>query len=155
MSTLIAGKDLVTLAVGQRVDRATAVLPATAYGALFTVAGGRILVTGLIGEFTVVASGTATTVKVTGTPTSGTATDWSTAVAVTSKEVGSQITLPAVFAGATVVNNAGAGGQLQVASPFVAAIGTLGITTSATNTGSVKWSLFWIPLDNAATVAAA
>lgn len=155
MSTLIAGNDLLTLAVGRRADRATAVLPATAYGALFTVATGRILVTGLVGEFTVVASGTATTVKVTGTPTTGTATDWSTAVAVTSKEVGSMITLPAAFGGATVVNNAGAGGQLQVAAPFVAQIGTVGITTSATNTGSVRWSLFWIPLDNAATVVAA
>lgn len=155
MSSGIPGKKLRDLTFGGRVDRATAVLPATAYGALFTVAGGRVLVTGLIGEFTVVASGTATTVKVTATPTSGTAVDWTTATAVTSKEVGSQMTLPAASAGALVVQNAGAGGQLQPAAPYVAAIGTLGITTSATNTGSAKWTIFYVPLDDGATVTAA
>lgn len=155
MSNLLSGAAFRELAVGIKVDRATAVLPATAYGALFTIAGGRVLVTGLVGEFTVAASATATTVAVTGTPATGTATTWATATAVTSKEIGSQVTLPAAFGGATVVNNGGAGGQFQPKSPFVAAIGTLGITTSATNTGSAKWTLTYVPLDDGATVTAA
>ena len=155
MSSQVAGKSLRTLTFGTKVDRATAVLPATAYGVLFTVSGGRVLVTGLVGEFTVVASGTATTVKVTGTPTTGTAVDWTTATAITSKEVGSQMTLPAASGGALVVQNGGAGGQVQLASPYVAAIGTVGITTSATNTGSAKWSITYVPLDDGATVTAA
>lgn len=154
MATQIAGTSLRNLNFGTKVDRATAVLPATAYGALFTVAGGRVLITGLIGELTVVASGTATTVKVTGTPTVGTAVDWTTATAVTSKEVGSQMTLPAASGGALVVQNGGAGGQWQPAAPYVAAVGTIGITTSATNTGSAKWSVTYVPLDNGATVTA-
>jgi len=155
MSNLLGASAFREMLVGTKVDRDTAVLPATAYGALFTVAGGRVLVTGLVGEFTVAASATATTVAVTGTPTTGTATTWATATAVTSKEVGSQVTLPAAFGGATVVNSAGAGGQFQPKSPFVAAIGTIGITTSATNTGSVKWTLTYVPLDDGATVTAA
>jgi hypothetical protein len=154
MASRIPGTQVRFLTAGIKVDRATAVLPATAYGALFTVAGGRVLVTGLVGEFTVVASGTATTVKVTGTPTTGTAVDWTSATAVTSKEVGSQMTLPAASGGALVVQNGGAGGQVQVAAPYVAAIGTLGITTSATNTGSAKWSITYVPLDDGASVTA-
>ena len=122
MTSIIKTTSYRDLALGVKVDKATAVLPATAYGALFTVAGGRVLVTGLIGEFTIAADATATTVKVTGTPTTGTAVDWTTAVAVTSKEIGSQMTLPAAAGGALVVTNAGAGGQLQAKSPYVAAI---------------------------------
>src|SRR4051812_30789230 len=155
MSSGIPGKKLRDLTFGVRVERATAVLPATAYGALFTVAGGRVLITALVGELTVVASGTATTVKVTGTPTTGTAVDWTTATAVTSKEVGSQMTLPAASGGALVVQNAGAGGQVQPAAPYIGAIGTIGITTSATNTGSAKWTVIYQPLDDGATVVAA
>lgn len=154
MSSQVAGKSVRALNFGAKVDRATAVLPATAYGALFTIAGGRVLITGLVGELTVVASGTATTVKVTGTPTVGTAVDWTAATAITSKEVGSQMTLPAASGGALVVQNGGAGGQIQASSPYVAAVGTIGITTSATNTGSAKWSVTYVPLDDGATVTA-
>lgn len=155
MSNQLSGAAFTKLVTGIKVERDTAVLPATAYGALFNITGGRVLVTGLVGEFTVAASSTATTVAVTGTPTSGTATTWATATAVTSKEVGSQVTLPAAFGGAAVVNNAGAGGQFQVKSPYIAAVGTLGITTSATNTGSAKWTLTYVPLDEGAAVTAA
>jgi hypothetical protein len=153
VSNILRSTGYRALAFGLKVDKVTAVLPATAYGALFTVSGGRVLVTGLIGEFTVAADATATTVKVTGTPTTGTAVDWTTATAVTSKEIGAQMTLPAAAGSALVVSNAGAGGQLQVKSPYVAAIGTIGITTSATNAGSAKWTIFYVPLDDAGVVA--
>lgn len=153
MSNSIRSTAFRDLVFGLKVDKATAVLPATAYGALFTVSGGRVLVTGLVGEFTVAADATATTVKVTGTPTTGTAVDWTSATAVTSKEIGAQMTLPAAAGSALVVSNGGAGGQLQLKSPFVAAIGTIGITTSATNAGSAKWTIFYVPLDSAGVVA--
>lgn len=153
MSNTIKATAFRDLVFGLKVDKATAVLPATAYGALYTVAGGRVLVTGLLGEFTVAADATATTVKVTGTPTTGTAVDWTTATAVTSKEIGAQMTLPAAAGSALVVTNGGAGGQMQLKSPYVAAIGTIGITTSATNAGSAKWTIFYVPLDPGATIS--
>jgi hypothetical protein len=153
MSNSIKATAFRDLVFGLNVSKATAVLPATAYGALFTVTAGRVLVTGLIGEFTIAADATATTVKVTGTPTTGTAVDWTTATAVTSKEIGAQMTLPAAAGSALVVTNGGAGGQMQLKSPYIAAIGTIGITTSATNAGSAKWTIFYVPLDTGATVA--
>jgi hypothetical protein len=153
MSNILRSTGYRALELGLKVDKATTVLPATAYGTLFTVTGGRVLITGLIGEFTIAADATATTVKVTGTPTTGTAVDWTTATAVTSKEIGSQMTLPAAAGSALVVTNAGGSGQMQCKSPFVAAIGTIGITTSATNAGSAKWSIFYVPLDDAGVLA--
>jgi hypothetical protein len=142
------------LLLGPRVDRATAVLPATTQSAIYTVSGGRIIVTSLVGEVTVVCSGTATTLKVTSNPTTGTDVDLTSATAVTSKEVGSLITLPLTFGGALNVQSAG-GGEIPGALGFVVPIGTIDLVTSATNTGSVKWSLTWLPFDDGASVVAA
>jgi hypothetical protein len=47
------------------------------------------------------------------------------------------------------VQNAG-GAEIPGAVNFVAAIGTIDVVPSATNTGAFKWSLFYIPLDDAA-----
>lgn len=140
--------------LGAKVDRATAVLPATTQAAIFTVAGGRVLVTSLTGEVTTVMGATATTLKVTANPTTGTDVDLCTATAVTSKEAGSLISLPAISGGALTVANGGGGNQLPN-SPYVVPIGTIDLVTSATDTGSVKWSITYIPLDDGATITAA
>jgi hypothetical protein len=153
MTAIINSAQVRQIQYGIKVERATAVLPATAYGALFTVSGGRILVTGLVGEVTVVCSGTATNLKVTATPTTGTAVDVAANVAVTSKEVGTLIGITGLFSDAAVASNAGA--TVMPRNGVVVPIGTLGITTSATNTGSVKWTLLYVALDDAATVVAA
>lgn len=153
MTTMIAGPQVRGIALGITVQRATAVLPATAYGALFTVTGGRIIVTGLVGEFTVAGSATATNLKVTATPTTGTAVDIAANVAVASKEVGTLLGITGVFA--TAVTAANAGATTMPTNGVVVPIGTLGVTTSATNTGSVKWTLTYILLDDGASVAAA
>lgn len=155
MTVIIQGSQIRQILLGTKVDRATAVLPATTTGNIFLVTGGRILVTGLVGNVDVVCSATATTVKVSSAPTVGTAVDLTTAVAVTSQEVGSQITLPLTSGGALVVKNGGGGGQLPSHEPFVVPAGAITITTSATNTGSVSWSLTYVPLDDGASVAAA
>lgn len=138
---------------GEKVDRAAAVLPATTTGHLFQVTVGRIIVLGLVGEVTTVCDGTATTLKITSTPTTGTAVDLTSTTAVTSKEVGALITLPLTLGGALQVNNAGAG-ELPGALSFVVPIGYIDAITSATNTGAAKWSLLWQPLDLGATVVA-
>lgn len=155
MSVMIQGSQIRQILLGTRVDRATATLPQTATGAIFNVTGGRVLVTGLLGEVTVGTGATATTLAVTSTPTSGTAVTVATATSVASKEVGTQVTLPVTSGGAAVVSNAGGGGQLPAHAPYVIPVGSLGITTSAGNTGSLKWSITYVPLDDGATVTAA
>src|SRR4051794_7652295 len=154
MTALLTGTQLRTLLLGNRVLRTAAVLPATATGHIFTVSGGRIVVTSLVGECTTICDSTATTLKVTSTPTTGTAVDLTSATAITSKEVGALASLPLTLGGALNVQNAGAA-EVPGALGFVVPIGNIDLITSATNTGAFKWSLTWIPYDDAGTVVAA
>jgi hypothetical protein len=154
VSVLNPAAGLKKSVLGVSVARATATLPATTQGAIFTVAGGRVLVTSLIGTVTTAIQNQACTLKITGNPTAGTDVDLATATAVTAKEVGSIITLPAAAGGAVVVANAG-GALVPIGSGLVLNAGTLDIVTSATNTGSVKWDLTYVPIDDGASVTAA
>jgi hypothetical protein len=152
MSKFIQGKELRNLVLGRHVTRATAVLPDTAYGALFTITGGKVIITSLVGCLTIACNATATNLKVTATPTTGTAVDVATDVAVASKEIGTLIGISA-YGSAVVVTNAGATPISQ--TPFVVNTGTLGVTTSATQVGSATWDLTYIPIDDGAAVVAA
>lgn len=154
MTTLIQNKDVRLISAGILVSRATAALPGGTLGHIFTITGGRILVKYLVGEVTTVIQNQACTVKVTHTPTTGTAVDWSAVSgSIASLEVGGKLTLPAAAATALVTGNAG--GVIVHQAEWVATIGSIDITTSATNTGSVKWDLVYVPLDNGAQVVAA
>lgn len=139
---------------GTRVDKAAGTLPQTATATLFTVAGGRVLVTSIVGQVTVALGAVVTTVKLTSTPTTGTAVDLTTAVAVTSAEAGALLTLPATALGALNVaaTNSGA-----IAAPLnyglIIPPGVISWTTSANDTGQVKWSLTYIPFDDGAVVS--
>jgi hypothetical protein len=153
MSTLIQGDELRTLLFGTKVDRATASLPATTQSAIFTVTGGRVLVTSLVGEVTTVIQNQACNVKITANPTAGTDVDIAANLNVQADEVGCLYGITGLFSDALVGANAGA--TVVPRNPVVLPVGTLDLVTSATNTGSVKWSLTYIPLDNGASVAAA
>jgi hypothetical protein len=118
VSVLNPAAGLKKSVLGVSVARATATLPATTQGAIFTVAGGRVLVTSLIGTVTTAIQNQACTLKITGNPTTGTDVDLATATAVTAKEVGSIITLPAAAGGAVVVANAG-GALVPIGSGLV------------------------------------
>lgn len=153
MSVLIQGDQIRALLLGVRVERATATLPQTTQSALFTVTGGRVLVTSLTGEVTTAIGATATNASIVGNPTTGTDVVVATATAVTSKEVGSLIAVAGTVGTALNVQNAGAGAAS--AAGFVAPVGTLDLLTTGSTTGSVKWTITYIPLDNGASVAAA
>jgi hypothetical protein len=153
VTTILQATTLRQIELGTKVDKATAIVPASATGTIFTVSGGRVVVTSIVGELTAAADGTATTLKITSTPTTGTAVDLTTATAITSKEIGALIGLPLTFGGALNVQNAG-GNEIPGAVRFLVPIGTIQITTSATNlTASIKWSLTYFPFDDGASVA--
>lgn len=154
MSVLNPAGGLKSAVLGVSVSRATATLPATTQAAIFTISTGRVLVTSLVGTVTVATGATATNLKITGNPATGTDVDIAANVAAASKEVGSMFTLPATFGGALVVNNAG-GAPLQLGVGVILNPGTLDLVTSATNTGSVRWDLTYVPIDDGASVTAA
>jgi hypothetical protein len=146
-------ENLKTFVLGQQVSKSAAVLPATTTQNIFTIAGGRVLVTALIGEVTTICSATAANLKVTSAPTTGTAADIAANLAVANLEAG---TILVVEGDATAVIGVSAGHAPALnALPFILPIGTLRIETSGTNTGATKWDLFYVPIDDGAVVTSA
>lgn len=155
MTTIIQGSQLRKLLYGTTVSNAAGkTVPQAATSTIFTVAGGRILVTGLYGKVTTVIGGTTPSAKIVSTPTTGTAVDVSSATAITGKEVGSLLALAGTVGTALNVQNAGAGAALP--SAIQVPIGTLGVNVSAADaTGAIQWTLTYVPLDDGASVTAA
>lgn len=155
MTTIIANSAVRLISEGILVSRATAALPATALGNIFTITGGRILVVGLIGEVTTAVQNQACTISIGTAPTVGTGS--ATALGTTSSIIAAPIGthFSSNPGGATVTDLTTQAGVLVPAAGFLVDAGSITITTSATNTGSVKWDLIFVPWDNGASVAAA
>jgi len=141
------------IAFGDKVDRATAALPQTATGTLFTVTGGRIIVTSLVGTVTTVIQAQANAVKLVATPTTGTVNDLSTTVDINALVVGGLLATTGL-AGDALVKSTGGGISAQ-RNPIIVAIGAIGLNTAASSTGSIPWALTWMPYDLGAVVVAA
>lgn len=141
--------------LGFRTSKAAATLPATTTQDIFTITGGRVWVTCLVGEVTTVCSATATNLKVTSVPTTGSAVDIASNLAIASFEAGAILVVEGDGT-ALIGTSTGAGHAPALnALPFILPIGTIRIETSATNTGATKWDLFYLPIDDGAVVASA
>lgn len=137
----------------QQTSRATAALPAGAAGSLFTITGGRILQMAIIGEVTTIIQTQLDNTKLQFNPTAtGATTDICSVLDITADAVGTLYSITGTLADAL---QEGVLMTLGQATPLVLSEGTIDLNCSATNTGSIKWDLFWIPLDPGATVAAA
>lgn len=155
MTTIIANKDVRTISLGIKVARATATLPASTLGNIFTVSAGRILLVALVGEVTVAIQNQACTVSIGTAPTVGTgsATALGTASSIIAAPIGTHF---AANPGSAVTTDlATQAGVLAQAAGYLLDAGAITITTSATNTGSVQWDLLYIPWDDGAQVVAA
>lgn len=153
MTVLIQGPQVRDIALGRKIDRATAALPQTTAGTLFTVTGGRIALTSIIGEVTTVIQTQANATKLQSVPTVGTTVDLCATLDITADEVGCLYGITGLFSDAMVGSNAGA--SVLPRNPIVIAVGAIKLSCAASNTGSVKWSITYVPIDNAATVVAA
>lgn len=141
------------LTLGIHVAKAAATLPSSTTQDIFTVAGGRVLVSLLIGEVTtLVGTGSTPDLQVQIDPTTGTTVDIATDVNIADDEVG---TLYLVEGDGTALVPISSG---YVAAPnkgFVLQPGTVQIVTSETTAGATKWDLWYLPLDDGASVASA
>lgn len=142
-----------SLGLGLRVDRATADLPQTATGGLFTVVGGRVAITAILGEVTTAIQNQACNTKLISTPSAGTAVDLCAVTSIANKEVGSKLSITGLASDALVVGNAGAAAMQT--RPVAVGPGVIGLNTAANNTGKLKWSIFYLPIDDGAYVEAA
>lgn len=132
--------------------RATAALPATTASPIFTVTG-RIKLISIIGEVTTVIQTQACNTKLIANPTTGADVDLCAVLDITAAAVGAQFTITGTLANAMVKTTSGAG--VFQAAPLLIQPGTIDLSTAATNTGSVKWRIEYVPVDAGARVFAA
>jgi hypothetical protein len=148
-------QSLADIILGMRVDRATATLPQSTNAAIFTIAGGNVLMTGILGEVTV-AIGAADNTKLTAYPTLTTAgdTDLCATVDIDTCDIGDLLSITGTPATAMLVAHKGA---VQMGGPHGVVLqpGGLPLDCDASTTGSIKWSIFYIPLEDGAYVTAA
>lgn len=159
MSALIQGAQIRTLRKGIVVTKAAQTLPQTATGTLFTVAGGAVLVTGLIGVVTTAFPASDPVLSLGTAPTLGTAQTSGIAATtvMTSAEAGTLVTVGSSSGLATglvvMATAAKAGAAVFLAPEFVVSAGTITWTTGASKTGAMKWYLTYIPLDDQGSVS--
>ena len=138
--------------LGTRVDRASATLPATTHTAYFHVYGGRCMVTLMLGEVTTIVQAQACNASWESNPTTGTTNAMCAVIEMNAAEAGTLMSITGTVGDAMILGKSGAvKGQL---APVIVAIGDLEFKTSATNTGATKWSLWYLPLDDGAYIAA-
>lgn len=138
---------------GFRVDKTSATLPASTTQDLFVISGGRVLMTGILGEVTTVVQTQANNTKLTAAPTTGTAVDLCAVLNISAKEAGTLFGITGTFATAMVGANAGA--TVFPSTAVVLPVGKVRLDCAATNTGATKWTMWYVPLDDGATVASA
>jgi len=135
---------------GYLVNRATADTFDTATTALFTIAGGKVLMLGIVGTVTTNIEAKACAIKLQANGTAGTTTDLCGTLDINGAQAGATWGITGEVATALV---AGAGGGAPwPMCPVVLEAGTLDINSAADNTGSAKWDLWYIPLEAGATV---
>jgi len=153
MSVYTPPSTFTYLRYGERVNKTAATLPASTLQPLFTVTGGRIILTRIFGEVTTVIQTQANAAKLVSTPTAGTAVDLCVAADITAREVGARLAITGVAGASLVIGNAGAV-AIQAVELIIPA-GSIGFHCAATNTGATKWSMWYIPIDDGATVVSA
>jgi len=141
---------------GMRVVKATSSCAATADVDLFTVSGGKVLLLGLVGECDGAMEAAATTILIKHV-VDGTDTPLSIASgSLSEKAVDTMLTLPAAVGSALVVSTGEGAAILSAAPVYVLQPGDLKMTVgAATNTGTITWTLWYVPAEDGAYVEAA
>ncbi len=150
-------------ALGTFVERATNACPQNVWENIFTVTGGNVLMTMLIGERTIIQAAGASNLDIQIDPTAGAAVSFSAVTVITGDAVGTIYTFTgnpadACYVGLAVPGGM-AGGALATGGSmhgWVIPPGTVEWRESAAaGTGSVQWYMFYVPIDRVASVAAA
>lgn len=146
-----------TKRIRQMVERATAALPQSTDGALFTIASGKIRVLGIYGEVTTVIQTQANNTKLKFNPSgTGSDVDLCAALDITADAVGTIYSITGTLATAMKSTT------LWVVAPaddiaypgLTLGPGDIELDCAASNSGSVKWTLVYECIDAGATVTA-
>lgn len=142
-------------------------LPASTTGHIFSVNNGRVIVTTLTGVVSTAIQAQATTLSVGNTPTGGSASTASfcATLDLTGKTVGTSLAVPQAKASAllssgadgTLLWNTTSGAQgVPVVSGGLLLVpaGTIDVTTVATSTGAITWTVTYVAYDPGASITA-
>lgn len=158
MSVLLQGDQLRTILLGTAVSKATGTV-ANGITTLFTIAGGRVVITSLVGRVTTAIGATASNCKLTYNPTAaGTSFDLCTAVAIETDAVEQTYYVAGSVASGGALLVGGAVGQANgvFSSPYILQAGTLEQNLSADPVGgAITWTVTYYPYDNGASLVAA
>lgn len=159
MSVLNPNKAFAQGILGVAVKKATAALPADASSAtLFTITGGRVVITSFLGKVTTALQAQANAVKLVYNPTAaGTSFDLCGATETNGDAVGQTYTFLGNVESVGSLLVAGAVGQSNPVfdKPLCLDNGTIEVNCADGGTGSVEWALTYVPLDDGAVVTAA
>jgi hypothetical protein len=143
------------LLTGIKVSKASTAYTSTIAQTLFTLAGGRVLVMRFMAVVTTIHAGSTQNIKTQTAPTAGTAVALSSDVDTNGLEAGGTLyvegdgTATVKANGGVVLSSAtGSGG-------FIVSPGTITFTPSATQTGATLWDIWYLPLDDGASIVAA
>ncbi len=139
------------LVAGLRVDR-DAATHAAATTHYFKITGGKVLMTGLVGEVTV--ASTANACSWVANPTTGTATQPVCAnLDIDPAVVGDALTITGVGSEAMTYGGSATGLPMMSVKGVVLCAGYLDFIAAAA-VGATKWSIFYVPIDDGAYVEA-
>jgi len=142
--------------LGKRVARATDTLPATTDEALFTITGGRVAITSIIGEVTTAIQNQANNTKLKFNPSAtGADTDLCAVLDIDNDAVGTLYSITGDFSDAMKDGLLCLETDAVLERPIILSEGAIEIDCAATNTGSVSWTLMYVPIDEGAAIAAA
>ena len=147
----MSGSQLRDILLGRRVEKATGTLTAATVG-LFTVVGGKVLITSIIGEVTAVIT-VANSYKLQHNPTVGTVTDLvaATDIGTTDTPQGNLLGFTGVKADSIIT---GPGSAPTLAKPLVLTAGSIEHVSAGTD-GAITWVITYVPLDDGASIVAA
>lgn len=151
MSTLINNTELREISLGRFVSKSTGTLAATTIP-LFTVTGGKVLITSIVGEVTTAIT-VANSYKLQANPTTGTTGDIvaATDLGTTDTPAGTLLGFDGVEA-STIQQSPGVVPLLM--RPICVNTGSIESVSAGTD-GVIVWSLTYVPIDTGAELVAA
>ena len=143
--------------LGQTVERLTAALPQTALLPIYTISGGRVMVTSILGEVTTIIGGVANVTRFTHIPTGLAEQNLCALIGgtdINALAVGSFMGLTGVPTDAMLT---GLGVLPGMTMPLILAAGVIQIRCAGSDGGGgrVKYTLKYLPYDAAASIAPA
>jgi hypothetical protein len=136
--------------LGKKVEKGSTAIAGISTKPMFTITGGRILLTALHGEvITTNLQGQANALTIDVDPTVGAIGALATGIETNAAAIGTTFSITGNPADAAIKNT---GGAIVCKAPVVIPAGTITYATAADSTGAMKWTIWYAPIDRAAYV---